>query len=229
MENSPENNFQCLVTFWKYYFPTNFLHFLNNFLSFQRNFISENPLAPTHQHPQKIHHYSHKTHHHTTQKPPKHHHPHHHNNNKKKIEIKERDWEIEGKRDRSGKRDWSLAVATIFCDGDKIVLGWVENEIGLGWWRRERDARLWSRWRRRWGRREKKQEAWPARDLGGGAVWPRRWGNTIWAGQSLAGLAKAWLRWAWRWVLDRVRSVLVFELSLFRCGSIIFFLEMVWR
>ena len=41
-----ENNFQCLVTFWKYYFPTKFSHFLNHFLSFQTNFISEN-----HHHP----------------------------------------------------------------------------------------------------------------------------------------------------------------------------------
>ena len=71
-----ENNFQCLVTFWKYYFPTKFSHFLN----FQTNFISQNPPPPppTHQHPQKIHHYPHKTHHHTTQKLPKQHHPHHH-------------------------------------------------------------------------------------------------------------------------------------------------------
>ena len=42
MENSPENDFQCLVTFWKCYFPTNFSHFLSHFLSFQTNFISEN-------------------------------------------------------------------------------------------------------------------------------------------------------------------------------------------
>ena len=70
-----ENNFQCLVTFWKCYFPINFSHFL----SFQTNFISQNPPPPTHQHPQK---------------PPKRHHPHHHNNNnqkkKKKSKIKER-------------------------------------------------------------------------------------------------------------------------------------------
>ena len=54
-----ENNFQCLVTFWKYYFPTKFSHFLN----FQTNFISQNPPPPppTHQHPQKIHHYPHNT------------------------------------------------------------------------------------------------------------------------------------------------------------------------
>ena len=67
--------------------------------------------------PTKIHHYPHKTYHHTTQKPPKHHHPHHHNNNKKIRDQRKRDWEIEGKRDRS------LAAAT-------IDLGWVENEIG---------------------------------------------------------------------------------------------------
>ena len=47
MENNPKNNFQCLVTFWKYYFPTNFSHFLSHFLSFQKNFISENPPLST--------------------------------------------------------------------------------------------------------------------------------------------------------------------------------------
>ena len=73
MENSPKNDFQCLVvTFWKCYFLTNF----SPFLSFQTNFILENPPPPTHHHPQKIPHYLHNTHHHTTQKPPKHHHPH---------------------------------------------------------------------------------------------------------------------------------------------------------
>ena len=112
---------------------------------------------------------------------------------KKIRDQREKDWEIEGKRDRLGKRDRSLAVATIFSGG---------GEIGLGWWQREQDARLRSRWRRRWGRREKKEEAWPARDLGGGAA--------------QSGLARAWLRWGVIWVLDRVRSVL--ELSLFKCG-----------
>ena len=38
MENSLENDFQCLVTFWKCYFPINASHFL----SFQTNFITEN-------------------------------------------------------------------------------------------------------------------------------------------------------------------------------------------
>ena len=38
-----ENNFQCLVIFWKCYFPTNFSHFLSHFLNFQKNFISQNP------------------------------------------------------------------------------------------------------------------------------------------------------------------------------------------
>ena len=42
MENSPENNFRCLVTFYKCYFPTKFSHFLNHFLRFQTNFIIEN-------------------------------------------------------------------------------------------------------------------------------------------------------------------------------------------
>ena len=87
MENSPKNDFQCLVvTFWKCYFPTNFSHFL----SFQTNFILENPPPSTHQHSQRIHHYLHNTHHHTTQKPPKHHHPHHHNNNKKIRDQREK-------------------------------------------------------------------------------------------------------------------------------------------
>ena len=51
MENSLENNFQCLVTFWKCYFSTNFSHFLAHFLNFQTNFISENPPPPIHKHP----------------------------------------------------------------------------------------------------------------------------------------------------------------------------------
>ena len=142
MENSLKNYFQCLVIFWKCYFPTNFSHFI----SFQTNFILENPPPPTHQRLQKIDHYPHKTHHHTTQKPPNHHHPHHHNNNnKKKIKNqREKDWEIEG------KRDWSPAAMTIFSVSDEISLRWVKNEIGLGWWRWERDARLRSRWRWRW-------------------------------------------------------------------------------
>ena len=109
MENNSKNDFQCLVTFWKCYFPTNFSHFP----SFQTNFILENPPPPTHHHPQKIHHYPHKTHHHITQKPPKHHHPHHHNNNNKKSEIKER--KIERLREREIDR---------------------EREIGLQQWRR---------------------------------------------------------------------------------------------
>ena len=117
MENIPENDFQCLVTFWKCYFPTNFSHFLNHFLNFQTNFISQNLPPPTHQHPQKIHHYPHKTHHHTTQKPPKHHPPHHHNYNDKIRDQREKDWEIEGKRDRSRKRDQSSTLAT------RLVLG----------------------------------------------------------------------------------------------------------
>ena len=51
---------------------------------------TKNPPLSTHQHPQKIHHYPHKTYHHTTQKPPKHHHPHHHNNNKKIRDQREK-------------------------------------------------------------------------------------------------------------------------------------------
>ena len=42
MENSSENDFRCLVTFWKCYFPTNALYFLSHFLNFQINFIIEN-------------------------------------------------------------------------------------------------------------------------------------------------------------------------------------------
>ena len=86
-----ENNFLCLVIFWKCYFPTNFSHFLSHFLSFQPNFILENPRLSTHQHPQTIYHYPHKTHHHITQKPPK---RHHHNNNKK----------IKDQRDQADRR-----------------------------------------------------------------------------------------------------------------------------
>ena len=47
----------------------------------------------------------------TPQKPPNHH-PHHHNNNKKIRDQREKDWEIEGKRDRSRKRDQSSAATT---------------------------------------------------------------------------------------------------------------------
>ena len=51
------------------------------------------------------------------------------------------------------------------------------NEISLGWWQRERDARLRSRWLRRWARgrrrvekkKKKKKEAWP--------VQSRQWGR----------------------------------------------------
>ena len=82
-------------------------------------------------------------------KPPKHH-PHHHNNNKKIRDQREKDWEIEGKRDWLGKRDRCSVVAMIFNGGDEISLGWVENEISLEWWRQERDARLRSRWWRHW-------------------------------------------------------------------------------
>ena len=42
MENNSENDFQCLVTFWKCYFPTSASHFLSHFLSFQTNFIAKN-------------------------------------------------------------------------------------------------------------------------------------------------------------------------------------------
>ena len=37
-----ENNFICLVLFWKCYFPTKFSRFLDYFLSIQTNFIAEN-------------------------------------------------------------------------------------------------------------------------------------------------------------------------------------------
>ena len=83
-----ENNFQCLVIFWKYYFPRNFSHFLAIFST------SKQILC-------------HKTHHHTTQKPPKCHHPHHHNNNKKKIS---------NQRDQADRREsdrWLSRLATI--------------------------------------------------------------------------------------------------------------------
>ena len=115
MENSPKNNFQCLVIFWKCYFPTNFSHFLN----FQTNFISENPPPPTHQHHTKPTTTQHK-------KPPKHHHPHHHNNNKKFRDQREKDWEIEGKRDRLGKRDRSSAAVT------RLVLSGLRTRSVLG-------------------------------------------------------------------------------------------------
>ena len=111
MENSPKNNFQCLVIYWKCYLPTNFHIFLT----------SKQILY------QKIHHHPHIS---TTQNPPphntKHHHPHHHNNNKKIRDQREKDWEIEGKRDRLGKRDRSSAAAT------RLVLSGLRTRSVLG-------------------------------------------------------------------------------------------------
>ena len=87
-----ENNFQCLVTFWKCYFPTN----LSHFLSFQTNFISQNPLSLI-ENPSL-----------STQNPPPHNRkttktppPQQQQPKKKKKKNqrskRERDWEIEGK------------------------------------------------------------------------------------------------------------------------------------
>ena len=164
MENSSKNNFQCLVTFWKCYLPTIFSHFL----SFQTNFIAENPPLPIHWHPQKIHHYLHKTHHHTTQKPPKHHHPHYHNNNKKIRDQREKDWEIEGKRDRSRKRDRSKAVAT------RTVLGGSRMRSVLG------------------GDDENKMQG--DRRCGSWVFVDRWWGRVGWDEESVMGVcAEAWL------------------------------------
>ena len=124
MENSLKNYFQCLVIFWKCYFPTNFSHFI----SFQTNFILENPPPPTHQHLQKIDHYPHKTHHHTTQKPPNHHHPHHHNNNnKKKSKIKERKIERLKEREIGLQRRWRSSVLVM-----RSVLGGSRTRLVLG-------------------------------------------------------------------------------------------------
>ena len=124
MENSLKNYFQCLVIFWKCYFPTNFSHFI----SFQTNFILENPPPPTHQRLQKIDHYPHKTHHHTTQKPPNHHHPHHHNNNnKKKSKIKERKSERLKEREIGLQRRWRSSVLVM-----RSVLGGSRTRLVLG-------------------------------------------------------------------------------------------------
>ena len=128
MENSSKNNFQCLAIFWKCYFPTKFSHFL----SFQTNFISENPPAPTHQHLQKIHHHPHTTTIHT--KPTTTQHKNHQNTTThtttttttKIRDQREKDWEIEGKRDRSRKRDQSLAAAT------RSILGGLRTRSVLG-------------------------------------------------------------------------------------------------
>ena len=131
IENSPENDFQYLVTFWKCYFPTNFSHFL----SFQKNFISENPPPPppTHQHSQKIHHYPHKIHHHTTQKPPKH--PTHTTTTTKKISrrlgLGQKEnvrWE-RVKWVRVEKKVWFLSEGTrsVTCSV-RSGLGWLEGK-----------------------------------------------------------------------------------------------------
>ena len=92
MKNSPENDFRCLITFWKCYFLIKFSHFLSS----QTNFITK-----------KIHNI------HFTQP-------------KIKIntffihklsERRKKEWEIEGKRDWSGKR--------IGVDGSGGQIGWV--------------------------------------------------------------------------------------------------------
>ena len=152
MENSPENDFQCLVTFWKCYFLTNF-HIFSASKQILYQKIHHHPHTTTHKKSTTIHTKptttQHKNHQNTTT-----------TTTKKKIrDQREKDWEIE---------------RSVFSGSDKIGLGWVKNEIGFGWWWREWDARLRSRWRRRWGRREKKEEAWLMCDLGSGAAWSRR-------------------------------------------------------
>ena len=171
MENISENDFQCLVTFWKCYIPTNFSHFL----SFQKNFISENPPTPTHQHPQKIHHYPHKTHHHTTQKPPKHHHPHHHNNNKKIKDQRKRKLDTKiSRRLGSGQREkvrWERVLwvrveekVWFLSEGTRSVTCSVR--FGLGWLEGKRESRSasggrWDReetiWCRGWQWRDREE------------------------------------------------------------------------
>lgn len=208
-----ENIFKCLVAFWKCYFPTSFSHFRNHFLNFQTNFIIEN--------------FNNKL-------------KRNKNQNKTFIELKnsvkrrkreeERVIDNWGKgRGRSRKREirhgWVMGVISLVlgCDETGAIWGWMRwCDLGL-WCTLGLDAVVWSG--------VVVCAISPALlsllALGSVLFFSRNglkvslemgfgpWGGTIWAGQSLAGLARAWLRWAWIWVLNRVRSVL--ELSLFRC------------
>ena len=144
-----ENVFMCLVVFWKYYFPTSFLHFL----SFQTNFISKNPPPPTHQHPQKIHHHPHnKTHKNPplpNQNPPP------HNTKTTKTPPQQQQKNQRSKRERL--RDWGKERLVNAGGDDQSWVGRERDEsstctrrcmagnrrtrvVGLGWWWREQDV-----------------------------------------------------------------------------------------
>ena len=222
MENSLKNNLQCLVIFWKCYFPTNFSHFLSYFLSFQKNFISENPPppptenlpTPTENPPL------------STQNPP----PHNTKTTKtppptlpqqqqKKIrDQREKDWKIEGKRDRSGKKDRSSAATT------RLVLGGLRTRSILGGddenkMQGDRRGRSWVFVDRWWGR-----VGWDEGSVMGVCAGAWLGGDE---GSMMGVCAKAWLGgmkdWWWgigdRWSMPElgwaVMNVLFPSLSLY--------------
>ena len=117
-----ENNFQCLVTFWKCYFPPNFSHFLSHFLSFQTNFISQNPLSPTENPPL------------STQNPL----PHNRKTTKTPPPPQQQQQQQQPKKNRRSKRerlrDWGKDCGWIvFCKG--WVGGvWIEGEVTRSDW-----------------------------------------------------------------------------------------------
>lgn len=132
MENSPENDFWCLVTFWKCYFSTNFSHFLSHFLSFQTNFITKNFKIYTLTQPKiKIKTFIHNI-----------------------YMI----YSVRGGRrsDRLRERDRSEWIE----DGGNQI-GWVWGWSGVGWWSMvAKSVMLSKKEKKSWGRREKKEEAW---------------------------------------------------------------------
>ena len=97
----------CLVLFWKYYFPTNFSHFLGYFLSIQTNFITKNfkitANTTHHQNSNSTHGSKLRQSKATTTKTPL---PHHHTTTTK-IKITKRDRWVEGeiarRRDRAAR------------------------------------------------------------------------------------------------------------------------------
>ena len=152
MENNPEN-VPVFGNILKMLFSYNFSDFLMHFLSFQTNFISKNFKIYTLTQPKmKIKILSKR---------------------KKEWDRREKEWQIEGKIDRSGRRE-------IIVDGgrrrlDRVGLGveWsglvvsggqiddveqegeqdrcVENELGLGWVENKIDFGWWqSGWQHRW-------------------------------------------------------------------------------
>ena len=146
MENSSENDFQCLVTFWKCYFSTNFSHFLSHFLSFHKKIILENF---------KIYTFN------TTK-------------NQNKNIFRTYTWYISGRRSKKegeieGTRDKSGKERSAWMEDGGGQIKWVWGWSGVGWWSMvARSVTLSKREKKSWGRREKKKgRQW------GNAIWAR--------------------------------------------------------